>query len=310
MKELTPHIAIALCTYNGAAFLHEQLQSFVNQTHGNWSLWVSDDGSTDGTWDILLAFQRDYGNAHDIRLLRGPGEGSCRNFLSLLCHPDFPHGYVALADQDDVWLKGKLARAVQMMRKTPHGYVLYGAQSFHVAQNLQILGRSKQPQHPPSFANAMVQNVVSGHSMVLSPEALQLVRRIGCDHEIPFHDWWIYQLVSGVGGEVVLDTRPVLLYRQHDTNVMGARRGMAALTARINALRAQTYKHWIAANLDTLWRHRGILNPEARAKIEAFQNTRVSRGAERAAFLRALGLKRQAPLGTVGLYLAGALGWV
>ena len=50
------HIAILLGTYNGASYLQEQLNSFINQSHSNWSLWVSDDGSVDSTLDIIQTF--------------------------------------------------------------------------------------------------------------------------------------------------------------------------------------------------------------------------------------------------------------
>ncbi|MEL7256570.1 MAG: glycosyltransferase family 2 protein [Pseudomonadota bacterium] len=310
MSGSDPHITIALCTYNGASYLREQLQSFLRQTHTNWSLWVSDDGSTDGTWEMLQAFQNAHGQAHDIRLLRGPRLGVSQNFLSLLCHPDFPDSYVALADQDDVWLKGKLNRALRAVRRYPQKPVLYGAQSFHVSQNLQLLGRSKPPKKRPSFENAIVQNIVSGHSMVLSPKALRLLRNLGCPNSVPFHDWWIYQVISGADGHVVLDTRPVLLYRQHETNVMGAPRGMAALAMRLKAMQQHKYKSWVAANLDGLWACREYLTPNARAKIKRYREAQMPRGATRAALLRGLGLERQATLGTAGLYLAGTIGWV
>ncbi len=310
MSRSNPHITIALCTYNGAAYLREQLQSFLNQTHKNWSLWISDDGSTDDTWKILQEFQARHGCANDIRLLHGPGQGVCQNFLSLLCHPDFPDSYVAFADQDDIWLKGKLRRALRVMRDDQQEPVLYGAQSFHVSQDLRPLGRSRMPKQKPSFENAIVQNVMSGHSMVLSPGARRLLRSFGCPREVPFHDWWIYQVVSAAGGRVVLDTRPVLLYRQHDTNVLGASRGLAALVMRLKAIGTQTYKAWVAKNLDALWHCRCHLTHDAREKIRQYREAHVSRGTGRAALLRGLGIKRQAALGTAGLYLAGAMGWV
>jgi glycosyltransferase involved in cell wall biosynthesis len=52
-----PYVAILMCTFNGERFLKEQLDSFATQTHQNWTLWVSDDGSTDQTLEILRATQ-------------------------------------------------------------------------------------------------------------------------------------------------------------------------------------------------------------------------------------------------------------
>ena len=98
-----PPVRILLATWNGARYLQAQLDSYLAQDHDNWALWVSDDLSTDGTWEILQAFAARHPE-REIVLKRGPGRGSAANFLSLLCDPELPVGPVALSDQDDVWL--------------------------------------------------------------------------------------------------------------------------------------------------------------------------------------------------------------
>ena len=81
----SPKVAILLCTYQGQQYLHEQLNSFVSQTHKNWELWVSDDGSKDGTHAILDEAVKDWAPGK-ISLHNGPQEGFCANFLSLTCN--------------------------------------------------------------------------------------------------------------------------------------------------------------------------------------------------------------------------------
>lgn len=305
-----PHIVIVMCTFNGAPYLQAQLDSFLRQSHTNWSLWVSDDGSVDGTWQILQTYKRKHKHIHDIRLLHGPGRGACNNFLSVLCHPEFGSNYVALCDQDDVWLSGKLARAVSQLRKSPAGPVLYGAQSFHSDPNLSVSGRSNVSAGRPHFKNALVQNIVSGHSAVLSPDALNLVRDFGVPNGVPFHDWWLYQVVTGGGGHVILDTRPVLHYRQHEQNLFGAPRGPAAFAKRMKLLKTRQYKSWVRANAMALWARRHYLTPQAQTTVQRFLDTSGQVGPARAMTLWRLGLKRQVFASTAGLYVAGALGWV
>ena len=81
-----PKVAILLCTYNGSAYLREQLDSFCAQTESNWVLWVSDDGSLDGTMAILQEFA-DRTFPGRVNIVKGPQLGFAANFLSLIHNP-------------------------------------------------------------------------------------------------------------------------------------------------------------------------------------------------------------------------------
>jgi glycosyltransferase involved in cell wall biosynthesis len=78
-------VAILMCTKNGAAFIDDQLKSISEQTHQNWILIVSDDGSNDGSIAKLERFSEAYPQKVIIR--KGPGKGVCANFLSLANDP-------------------------------------------------------------------------------------------------------------------------------------------------------------------------------------------------------------------------------
>ena len=309
-----PHVTIALCTYNGDRYLHEQLQSYLAQTHQNWSLWVSDDGSTDKTRGVLEAFRRDHGHAHKIRIMNGPRSAAAQNFLSILSNPAFPTSYVALSDQDDVWLPDKLSRGISQLESEKASDagrpLLYGAQSLHVDSELKLIGRSRSAHAKPAFHSALVQNVISGHSAILCPSALELVRRAGVPEGIPFHDWWIYQLVTGSGGRVIIDPRPVLLYRQHESNVMGANQGLREWLHRVRVVWRSDYARWTAANVDALLACGDLLTPEARAALHTLRAGSGRWGPSRASLFLSLGLRRQTWMGTIALYLAAFLGRV
>lgn len=307
-----PRVIIALATHNGARHLAAQLASYEAQTHAQWDLWASDDGSTDATRTILAQLQQKWAGRHQVRLLSGPQRGPAVNFLSLLCHPELPkNAFVAISDQDDVWLPEKLARALSVTaRASGEGAVLYGAQSIHVDQALRPVGQSSTGGLSPSFRNALTQNIVSGHTTLLNPAALSLLRRAGVPKDIPFHDWWIYQLISGAGGVVHVDEAKVLKYRQHTDNVMGSHQGLGARATRLRQLFNGTYGGWFRANLAALQKAAPLLSDENLALVERLGQSTNAGGLTRLRILRQAGLHRQSRVEQVLFDLAAALGKV
>jgi Glycosyl transferase family 2 len=169
-----------MCTLNGAAYLPAQLQSFVDQVHEDWALWVSDDGSLDETRAVLDQFAAAH-PGRDVRIVTGPGQGVAANFLTLLADPALPSGAtVAFADQDDVWLPHKLAHALRGLDRivaTPGQPAVYASRTLLTDARLQVRGLSPYHRRAPGFGNALVQNVLGGNSIVLNPAAVALLRR-------------------------------------------------------------------------------------------------------------------------------------
>lgn len=301
-----PLVVIAMATRNGADWLGPQLDSIAAQDHPHWALWVSDDGSTDATRSIVARFAAAHPR-HAIRLFDGPGQGAAQNFLSLITHPDIPAGaFVAICDQDDIWLPEKLSRGISQLAGIA-GPAIYGAQSVHIGPGGRVVGHSRRPVRPVCVQNAVVQNMVSGHSMLLNPAAVALARSAGRPPGIGFHDWWLVLLVLAAGGQVVVDRAVVLHYRQHGANVIGAPVGLAAQWRRIRLLFGRDYAGWIAGNLAGL---QGLeLTAEAQAIVAGLgDGPRFGLGRVRA--LRRVRIYRQTGFGTALLYLAAVLGRV
>lgn len=312
-----PHIRILMGTCRGARYLQDQLDSFLIQTHRNWSLWVSDDGSDDATRDILERFARHH-PGRDIRLFTGPEQGISANYLSLLWHPALseglsqdlsqdlpetlsePGGFVALSDQDDVWRPDRLSAALAHLRAAgPAGPRLYAAPTVLTDARLQP-GRARRPRRADTgFPNALVQNVLAGHTMALCPAALRLVRQARPGAAVPFHDWWLYLLITGAGGRVLCDHTPRVLYRQHGQNALGASHGGGAALRRARAVLDGTYGAWVAANLSALHRVQDHLTPVSRDQLAAFDRARG--GLARLRQLRRAGIRRTDPLGQMAL---------
>ncbi|MAU94920.1 glycosyltransferase [Marinibacterium profundimaris] len=253
-----PPVRILLATWNGARYLQAQLDSYLAQDHDNWALWVSDDLSTDGTWEILQAFAARHPE-REIVLKRGPGRGSAANFLSLLCDPELPVGPVALSDQDDVWLPNRLTVGLSGLDRA-HPMVS-AAHTLETDAALRPTRRKPRRLPRPSFHNALVQNILAGNTLTLNGPALVALRHGGVAH-VPFHDWWVYLRLSAVGAQVHVHDDRVLYYRQHDSQTLGAHRGLIAGAQRMGALAGGRYRAWVKQNLTALvTRPEGLLPP-------------------------------------------------
>lgn len=294
-------VRILLATYNGAAHLQAQLDSYLTQDHDNWALWASDDGSDDDTRAILQAFA-DAHPKREIRLLRGPGRGAAANFLSLLTHPDLPPGPVTLSDQDDVWLPHRISRGLEAVNAVD-GAALYGSITIETDEALRPLPRPKKPLPPPSFENALVQNIVAGNTATLNAAGLAALRAGGAV-DVPYHDWWLYLRLSALGAEVIIDDDPLLYYRQHADAVIGAHRGPRAALARAAILANGTYRGWIRANLSALLKANDLPEQNARAARALLETPNRLRaltqsGAQRSGVVGQMLLKAMALTGRV-----------
>lgn len=245
-----PTVHILLATYNGVKYLQAQLQSIARQTHRLWTLTVSDDGSTDETVNIVKAFAQN--SPHTVTLLQGPCAGSStRNFCHLVQHA--PAGteqdLYAFCDQDDVWLDTKLERAVQWHAQHLQQPVrLYCARTQFVNDQLKPIGLSPGIRRPPSFGNALVQNIASGNTMVFNHAVLMAQKKVQPEHSV-WHDWTTYLVATALGGEVWFDDEPCLLYRQHGGNVIGSNDGLGAQIRRLKPLFEGRFKQWTDANM-------------------------------------------------------------
>lgn len=302
------HVTILMALRNGAEHLPAQFASLLAQTHRDWSLVASDDGSTDGTETVL----RDLASRHPgrvRRVLRGPGQGAGAHFLALLRGLGPDPGAVAFADQDDVWMPDRLACGLAALEGRP-GPAMACARSLVVDADLRGDRPTPLPQRACGFRNALVQNVAAGNTILLNPAAAALAVAAAAEAgEVVLHDWWLYQLVTGAGGRVAFDGRPALLYRQHGGNVIGANAGWRARLRRLRLVLDGTYARWNAVNRAALAASAHRLTPEAQAVLGAFAALARTPGAvARLRALRSLGLYRQTAGATAALWLAAALG--
>lgn len=302
-------IVILLALYNGARHLDAQLESYARQSLADWSLVVSDDGSRDGSAQIV----RHFAEGRDVRLINGPRRGYAANFLHLIAVAGPQAEAVALSDQDDVWLPEKLARGLAAMAGKG-GPVLYCARTRVVGPELQDRVLSALWTRPFGFANALVQNVAAGNTILLNRAALDLaqeaIRRMesAAASDIVVHDWWLYQLISGAGGQVLHDAEPALLYRQHGGNLIGDNTGVLAKLRRLAMVLSGTFQDWNGRNIKAMQAAGDLLTPESRAVLAAFAELRGAGLIGRLRGLRQSGLYRQTLTGQATLWFSALVG--
>jgi glycosyltransferase involved in cell wall biosynthesis len=299
-----PDVAILLCTMQGRNYLGEQLDSILNQIHTSWTIWASDDGSDDGTLTLLEEYQARLGKAR-LSTHSGPAAGFAANFLSLTCNANITADYYAYADQDDIWEADKLARALEWLQTIPIGVpALYCSRTRNVDVNNQDIGFSRLFAKAPSFANALVQSIAGGNTMVFNDAARRLLRMAGADVEVVSHDWWAYLLVTGCGGEVFYDSLPAVRYRQHDTNLVGTNNSWTAGLVRARMLLGGRFRTWNDIHIAALETIRMHLTAENQRRLNEFSKARHSGFFARLAGMKRSGIYRQTLLGNLGLVAA------
>jgi hypothetical protein len=228
--------SVAMCTYNGARFVGEQLASVAAQTREPDELVVCDDRSTDATTDIVKAFAASA--PFPVRLhVNERNLGSTKNFERAigLCGGDL----IALADQDDVWLPGKLARMEEAFSRSPAvGLVFCDAEvvdeelrpmGYTVWESLWFdAGRQRALRRGPAFRPLLRQNVVTGAAAAFRSRYRGLVlplrsltfRPLGMPVINLIHDGWIALMISAVA-ELEPVAEPLVKYRQHSGQQLG-----------------------------------------------------------------------------------------
>ena len=302
-----PSVAILMCTYNGEAFLEEQLDSIENQGYKNWTLYVNDDGSKDKTLDILKRYQKKWGNKK-LHIRRGPQKGFSQNFLQIITDKKIQADLYFLSDQDDVWMPHKLSHAIKKISKLDLlKPALYCARTTYVSSDTKkILGESDLFLRPPSFRNAIVQSLAGGNTMAFNNALKKIVSEFKMA-DIVSHDWWLYIVNELSGGETLYDAESTILYRQHSRSLIGANTGFLAKLRRLRMLLVGVYRDYNSKHLNTF---NEINLPSSRANIKLIDEFFIQRDKgmpERLRMIGDLGLYRQTLDGQVALYLGALL---
>ncbi len=244
-----PRISVAMCTHNGAEHVEAQLRSILEQSPAPFEIVVGDDDSTDDTIALIEgahARARAEGVSTELRVFRRrPALGVTGNFAATLsaCTGDL----IALSDQDDEWRPGKLAVLAAAIESSPD-ILLVHSDARLVDGDGKPLGLSLLDALEATAAERV--GLTSGRALPvllrrnLVTGATVLLRRSLLEAALPMprewvHDEWLAAVAAATGG-VRLVPEPLIDYRQHGSNQIGARRPtMGDRLARLREPRAQ-----------------------------------------------------------------------
>ena len=205
-----PLISVALCTYNGEKFLQEQMDSILAQTYKNLEIIVVDDGSTDKTIDTVNAYAE---KDKRIKLFQNEANvGFNKNFEKALSLTSGE--YIAISDQDDIWLPQKLQLLLNNIKS-----------NWLIFSNSSYLGDLKQGRLlnnfklPSNYKGILLRNHVTGHTSLIHRDFLNVV--------LPFpqggyYDWWM-GFVASYHHKIAFLDEVLTLYRIHAGSVVQSR---------------------------------------------------------------------------------------
>ena len=305
LTETQKKVAVILGYYNGEIHISEQLKSIFEQSHQALHVFVSDDQS-------LTPFSIDGLNL-DIEYLaklsigyRPDNVGFANNFLNALARIDDSFEYFAFSDQDDIWYENKLEKAIKALSAFSSDIpALYCARTEIVDATCEkTLGYSHIFSKPPSFANALIQSIGGGNTMVFNKAAKDIIVASKVKATVISHDWWCYQIVTGAGGHVVYDTEPCLKYRQHNSNLIGQNTRWRDRLLRIRVMLQGHFRTWNNTNLKALADHKHLLTNANLRVLNEVMEARQSNLFKRLILFKRSGIYRQTLLGNLGLLFA------
>ena len=237
-------VGVLLASYNGEHYIREQLLSIINQENVSLHVFVSDDGSTDATREIVDVLSS---NCSEITLLpvgqpTGSPAGNFFRLLSVIDLSNFSH--IAFADQDDIWSLNKIERALMQMKvNDADGYssdlISYSIETRKVKYILKS--------HAQRDYDYIFQGASAGCTYVISARlAAQIKNRIS---SIPFsefknrsHDWLIYAMARAAEYRWFCDPKSFVFYRQHSSNVYGAHSSLSGILSKIDKIKNGWYR--------------------------------------------------------------------
>lgn len=245
--EITKTISVAMCTYNGEAFLKEQLESISAQTLLPDELIICDDRSSDSTLQILSSFGKTC--SFPVRIIENPETlRVTKNFENAIRH--CTGEIIVLADQDDIWHPGKLENLIGAFRDHPDcGYV------FSNAELTDETGASRETDLWQSIGFDEVRvrkymtgdqlevmlrggNFVSGMAMAFRSTFNSSLLPIESKSDQCLHDRWIPLMLSAKGAYGVAVRDLLVKYRQHEAQVLGGEIKPLGFGDRLRMIRA------------------------------------------------------------------------
>jgi rhamnosyltransferase len=231
-------VAVLLAAYNGEQYIQEQLDSILNQHGIELSVIISVDNSNDATLSIVNEYAFDHPSTVTI-LPYGKQYGSAgQNFVRLLSDVDFHHyDYVSFADQDDIWPPKKLERAVSEIKKHEVDGYSSNVTAFWESGKTKLVEKS----FPQVRFDYLFESPGPGCTFVLTrclakKTQEHLLSKCNELDNLWLHDWYCYSFARFNNFKWHIDSKPMMDYRQHSSNEVGANSGWKSFTNRLKII--------------------------------------------------------------------------
>ena len=213
--------------------------------------------------------------------------------------------YYAFSDQDDIWHREKLEKAINSLEGYPDNQAnLYGSRTELIGESEEIkLGKSIEFKKSPSFKNALTQNIFGGNTMVFNRNAFDLICLSNINQKIIAHDWWCYQIISGAGGNIFYDKNIYLKYRQHNNNLIGSNVSLKDKWLRFCKVANGNFKIQNDHNLQAIINNQNLLIKSNRKTLTNFIKARNSFLLKRIFYFAKSGVYRQSLIGNIALFI-------
>ena len=224
-------VDVLLATFNGDKFLGEFLDSLSTQVGVKINLIISDDGSEDGTLEIIDRYKYKF---HSFALLNGPGIGPAANFFWLMKHAN--SDFIAFADQDDIWLPQHLLQGIETLKQNNNVPAMtYGrVVEFGSKMNDRIWPVKDEI---INLAEICFENYARGCTIIFNKRLLEAINEYEPQYAI-MHDWWLF-LYASTYGRAFFIRDVTVRYRIHEGNAVGVRQRTL-----LNALRSLLNRRW------------------------------------------------------------------
>lgn len=215
-------VAVIMSTYNGEAFVAEQLDSIINQTYKNVEIVIRDDGSSDNTVEIIKEYQKKYNN---IKLHEGKNVGFVKSFFELLSLAKAD--YYSYADQDDVWMDNKIELAVNSLNELDDSKpnMVFGNSDYY-DENMKFISHGEKNKKY-SFLKSLFACCGQGMTMTVNKKTRDMIIE-DTPKSCFFHDWWTYILCMGLGN-VAYNNVTTVKYRRRKENATSEGQGYIRL---------------------------------------------------------------------------------
>lgn len=225
-------VAIIMSSYNGRDYIKDQVDSLLAQTLDNIQVFIRDDGSTDGSRQLI---EQTYRDKPQVTLLpdEGINLGFGASFAKAMKHAlsDSHHyDYFAFCDQDDYWLPEKIETAIRALDALDKNKPLLFSSNYYICdQNLQgdVSLDKDNPMAHVTFDNLAFEGVFPGFTLVINRKLAELAFETN-PSDIYYHDKWVSLIALGLGGQIIYEKRPLARYRRHGSAASSTDLGLLA----------------------------------------------------------------------------------